>query len=71
MLLAKSKSVEGCLLMRRGGCEEKVCLVGCSFYIRATSSIPATGKKREDNVESRRLPKEPEQTREPFPAGCG
>ena len=45
MLLAKSKSTEGCLLLRRGGCEEKVCLVGCSFYIRATSSISVAGRK--------------------------
>lgn len=45
MLLAKSKSIEGCLLVRRGGCEEKVCLVGCSFYIRATASIFLAGKK--------------------------
>lgn len=45
MLLAKSKNIERCLLLRRGGCEEKVCLVGCSFYIRATSSISVAGKK--------------------------
>lgn len=42
----EEQELEGCLLTRCKGHEEKVCLGGCKFYIRAAASTALAGKKR-------------------------